>query len=159
MKCDAIQVISRPETTLAAVGAALELLQPSGLVSVLAYTGHPGVWGMLPLGSCCYAAGIVITVQHIVHLTGRVMLPSIGCCDSLLRMQYACLIMAAKVESLSREQARQSDMPSAGGREEYEAVRDLGSRQHPDEFTVFEHRILSRPNAPVLLLFWKRINS
>ena len=50
-------------------------------------------------------------------------------------------------------------MPTAGGREEYEAVRDLGSRQHPDEFTVFEHRILSRPNAPVLLLFWKRMNA
>ena len=68
MNCDAIQVISRPETTLAAVGAALELLQPSGLVSVLAYTGHPGVWGMLPPGSCCYAAGTVVTAQHIVAL-------------------------------------------------------------------------------------------
>ena len=94
-----------------------------------------------------------------MHLTGRVMLPSIGCCDCLLRMHYACLIMAAQQESLSQEQAGQGDMPSAGGREEYEAVRDLGSRQQPDEFTVFEHRILSRPNAPVLLLFWKRMNA
>lgn len=159
MKCDAIQVISRPETTLAAVGAALELLQPSGLVSVLAYTGHPGAWGMLPPGSCCYAAGTAVTAQHVVHLTGRVMLPSIGCHKCVLRMRYACLIAAAQHQSLSQVQARQADMPTAGGREEYEAVRDLGSRQHPDEFTVFEHRILSRPNAPVLLLFWKRMNA
>ncbi|CAL5222665.1 g5062 [Coccomyxa viridis] len=78
------EVISRPSTTREAVEAALDLLQPSGLVSVLCYTGHPG------------------------------------------------------------------------GREEYEVVRQLGSQQHPDSFTVFENRILSRPNAPVLLLFWKR---
>lgn len=48
-----------------------------------------------------------------------------------------------------------SNIP-AGGREEYEVVRQLGSQQHPDSFTVFENSILSRPNAPVLLLFWKR---
>ena len=36
------QVISRPSTTRAAIEAALDLLQPSGLVSVLCYTGHPG---------------------------------------------------------------------------------------------------------------------
>ena len=35
-------------------------------------------------------------------------------------------------------------------------MRQLGSQQHPDSFTVFENRILSRPNAPLLLLFWKR---
>ncbi|MGE4470393.1 MAG: class I SAM-dependent methyltransferase [Desulfovibrio sp.] len=35
-------VITRPETTCAAIQAALDLLAPGGLVSLVLYTGHPG---------------------------------------------------------------------------------------------------------------------
>jgi predicted methyltransferase len=34
--------ITRPETTLQALNAALQLLRPGGLISVVAYPGHPG---------------------------------------------------------------------------------------------------------------------
>ncbi|CAK0783803.1 hypothetical protein CVIRNUC_007003 [Coccomyxa viridis] len=77
-------IITRPGTSVAAVQAALDIVRPDGLVSVLAYTGHPG------------------------------------------------------------------------GREEYEAVRALGTRQDPARLTVFEQCIANRPTAPVLLLFLKR---
>lgn len=36
------KVITRPETTLKAVQAALNLLAPGGVVSIIVYTGHPG---------------------------------------------------------------------------------------------------------------------
>ncbi len=35
-------VITRPETTLAALGAAVEMLEPGGIVTVVLYTGHEG---------------------------------------------------------------------------------------------------------------------
>lgn len=35
-------VISRPATTVAAVEAAMRILVPRGIISVLAYVGHPG---------------------------------------------------------------------------------------------------------------------
>ena len=35
-------IITRPGTSVAAVQAALDIVRPDGLVSVLAYTGHPG---------------------------------------------------------------------------------------------------------------------
>jgi predicted methyltransferase len=34
--------ITRPETTIAALEAALEMLAPGGLITIVAYTGHPG---------------------------------------------------------------------------------------------------------------------
>lgn len=36
------QIVTGPETTLAAVRAALNMLSPRGRVSVVVYTGHPG---------------------------------------------------------------------------------------------------------------------
>ena len=36
------EIITRPGTSVAAVQAALDIVRPDGLVSVLAYTGHPG---------------------------------------------------------------------------------------------------------------------
>lgn len=42
------ELITKPGTTIAAIQAALDIVQPSGLVSVLAYTGHPG--------ACCLPA-------------------------------------------------------------------------------------------------------
>jgi len=35
-------IITRPETTRAALESALELLEKGGIISVVAYTGHPG---------------------------------------------------------------------------------------------------------------------
>jgi predicted methyltransferase len=35
-------VVTRPETTLAALDASRELLDPGGVISVVCYTGHPG---------------------------------------------------------------------------------------------------------------------
>lgn len=35
-------VITRPTSTLAAVQAAMDVVLPRGIISVLAYVGHPG---------------------------------------------------------------------------------------------------------------------
>ena len=35
-------IITQPRTSVAAVRAALDIVRPGGLASVLAYTGHPG---------------------------------------------------------------------------------------------------------------------
>lgn len=35
-------IISQPATSVAAVKAAMNILEPGGIISVLAYVGHPG---------------------------------------------------------------------------------------------------------------------
>ena len=49
--------------------------------------------------------------------------------------------------------------PFAGGQQEYEAVRDFAQQAHPAEMYACEQRILNRPSAPVLVLFWKKMGS
>lgn len=36
-------IVTQPDTTVAALQAALRILEPRGLISVLCYVGHPGV--------------------------------------------------------------------------------------------------------------------
>lgn len=36
------QVVTRPDTTITALDAALDLLRPRGIISMVVYTGHPG---------------------------------------------------------------------------------------------------------------------
>jgi hypothetical protein len=45
---------------------------------------------------------------------------------------------------------------AAGGQLEYEAVQEFGRQAHPADMYVFEQRILNRPSAPVLILFWRK---
>ncbi|BDA41453.1 Putative rRNA methylase YtqB [Coccomyxa sp. Obi] len=78
------EVISRPDTTVAAIKAAMSILEPRGVISILAYVGHPG------------------------------------------------------------------------GIEEYQAVQEVAKQVNPQEFSALEQRILNRPNAPVLIMLWRR---
>lgn len=45
---------------------------------------------------------------------------------------------------------------ATGGIEEYQAVQEVAKQVNPQEFSAFEQRIVNRPNAPVLIMLWRR---
>lgn len=45
---------------------------------------------------------------------------------------------------------------SAGGLEEYEAVRALAAGVEPEEWTTTDQRLLNRSRSPILMLFLRR---
>lgn len=46
---------------------------------------------------------------------------------------------------------------AAGGMEEYQAVKALVAALPPSRWNSSEVRLLNRPDAPALLLLWKRL--
>lgn len=47
-------------------------------------------------------------------------------------------------------------LSATGGMEEYKAVQEVAKHVNPQEFSALEQRILNRPNAPVLIMLWRR---